>query len=110
VVDPSGEFYNQPVEFALQIYEFYRCSVCASAIFGGRRDCAAALQADGHNAPLKRTCAYCKGVEENVCRFHGDKNMIFKCRFCCSFATWFCGGLCHYCESCHDRAGELTIW
>jgi hypothetical protein len=39
--------------------------------------------------------------------FQGDRT-IFKCRFCCAIATYFCGGMCHYCDPCHARAGELT--
>ena len=39
--------------------------------------------------------------------FLGERT-IFKCRFCCAVATYFCGGMCHYCDPCHDKAGDLT--
>jgi len=57
----------------------------------------------------RRLCPTCRSMlSVNGCRFHGGDRTIFKCRFCCAVATYFCGGMCHYCDPCHDKAGDLT--
>lgn len=33
----------------------------------------------------------------------------YKCRFCCSLASWFCFGLVHYCEKCHSEPYKYAI-
>ena len=40
-----------------------------------------------------------------------DNAWVFKCRFCCRVATWFCWGKCHFCDPCHEKwnAGKLRM-
>ncbi|CAI5489385.1 unnamed protein product [Closterium sp. Naga37s-1] len=33
---------------------------------------------------------------------HGQEAVQYKCQFCCSVATYFCGGTTHYCAECHQ--------
>src|SRR5687767_7502676 len=53
-----------------------------------------------------RACVHahsCQKVESlNACPTHGDGFLIFKCRFCCNFSTWFCFGKTHFCDACHN--------
>jgi len=47
------------------------------------------------------------------CPIHGVKEVVWKCRFCCSLATFNCnmsaypGQLTHYCSECHDQPGTM---
>lgn len=38
------------------------------------------------------------------CTKHGEDFVEYKCRYCCSIATYFCFGDTHFCTSCHDHA------
>mmetsp|Transcript_37914 Transcript_37914/g.59954 ORF Transcript_37914/g.59954 Transcript_37914/m.59954 type:complete len:1138 (-) Transcript_37914:205-3618(-) len=117
VTDPNSEFYKKPFEFALFLFVFYKCEQCPNLVYGGHRDCgpgeaAAAPPArgeGGNGGGLARLCKRCKDISGVYgCRLHGATATIFKCRFCCKVATYFCGSMCHYCDPCHDKAGELT--
>ena len=48
-------------------------------------------------------CLGCKG-----CSKHGAENMRYKCRFCCSVASWYCFGHTHFCEDCHNRPWDIV--
>lgn len=37
------------------------------------------------------------------CEKHGKESIMYKCRFCCSIATWYCWGTTHFCNYHHDR-------
>ena len=115
VTSPDSEFYQKPMEFALHTFAFYYCSQCKKPLYGGHRDCdpgaGAGAEAGAVNVRVEsgRRCPGCQGSEGlGGCPLHGPDYSIFKCRFCCSPATFFCGGMCHYCTPCHDRAGALT--
>ncbi len=32
---------------------------------------------------------------------HGKDWLAYKCRFCCTFANWYCWARTHFCASCH---------
>ena len=40
------------------------------------------------------------------CAKHGGRNMIWKCRYCCNLALFFCFGTTHFCDTCHKVAGR----
>jgi len=109
VTDESSEWYKKPIEYGRHIFTFYRCKLCKTAFYGGHRECGPAdAVPEGDNADRK--CIKCKADDLSGCGYHGPEFAIWKCRFCCDIATYFCGGMCHYCDPCHDRAGDLTIW
>eukprot|EP00008_Paramoeba_atlantica_P014012 CAMPEP_0201478736 /NCGR_PEP_ID=MMETSP0151_2-20130828/3510_1 /ASSEMBLY_ACC=CAM_ASM_000257 /TAXON_ID=200890 /ORGANISM="Paramoeba atlantica, Strain 621/1 / CCAP 1560/9" /LENGTH=1139 /DNA_ID=CAMNT_0047859915 /DNA_START=83 /DNA_END=3502 /DNA_ORIENTATION=- len=85
-------------------------AVAGGAAAGGAAAGGAAAGGAAEGAPeAKRLCPSCRSMlSVNGCRFHGGDRTIFKCRFCCAVATYFCGGMCHYCDPCHGKAGELT--
>ena len=33
----------------------------------------------------------------------------FKCKYCCSIALFFCWGTTHFCNDCHNRAGNNEV-
>eukprot|EP01096_Ripella_sp_DP13-Kostka_P008906 TRINITY_DN334_c2_g1_i2.p1 TRINITY_DN334_c2_g1~~TRINITY_DN334_c2_g1_i2.p1 ORF type:complete len:576 (-),score=233.13 TRINITY_DN334_c2_g1_i2:131-1768(-) len=80
---------------------FFDCHKCHSLYYGGKKDCG---QRDEINLlPASEfVCEGCRG-----CPKHGLEHTAFKCRHCCSVATWFCFGHTHFCEPCHSRAWEL---
>jgi hypothetical protein len=128
VIFSPSFFYRKPLEFALHLFDFYICSNCSGPMYGGHHVCLAAGDAagdDNANKASRRLCPTCRNLSDITgCRYHGGYShlslskfcsfkltadrTIFKCRFCCSIATYFCGGLCHYCDICHAKAGELT--
>ena len=46
-------------------------------------------------------------VSGNNCPKHGEEDIQFKCRYCCSPAVWYCFGTTHFCEPCHNKWSEL---
>ena len=87
------------VKFGLSKFNYYSCSVCKSNYFGGKKEC-------GENIDIPDQKLICLGC--NGCKIHGPDDMIFKCRFCCSPATWFCFGHTHFCEPCHNMPWEIV--
>jgi hypothetical protein len=47
----------------------------------------------------------CAGVPwlRQSCPKHGLEAIEYKCKFCCSVASWFCWGTTHFCDSCHRK-------
>mmetsp|Transcript_34298 Transcript_34298/g.58730 ORF Transcript_34298/g.58730 Transcript_34298/m.58730 type:complete len:467 (+) Transcript_34298:30-1430(+) len=95
---------------------FYECYKCKSFYYGGKRECDAA--AAGRNDdneegereqepildPTALVCGGCRGT----CSTHGSEHMVFKCRFCCSVASYFCFGHTHFCPSCHTKPWNIV--
>ena len=58
-----------------------------------------------------RICYECSGAAGAVtCAIASHRDYaVWKCRFCCSLAVWFCFGTTHFCEPCHQKwnRGEL---
>ena len=120
--DESSPFYGKPKVFAMRTYAFYICFKCKKPYFGGKRDCRAAAadeDAGADEAALRKKfesqiCISCSGVTSESCNndAHRDDNAwVFKCRFCCRPATWFCWGKCHFCNDCHAKwnKGKLSF-
>ncbi|EKX50850.1 hypothetical protein GUITHDRAFT_92848 [Guillardia theta CCMP2712] len=94
------------LQLANSRYQFYLCHRCQRPYFGGIADCLA--QEGGEENQFKREdliCGSCSasklGNGRKTCKQHGDQYVEYKCRFCCSIATFFCFGSTHFCESCH---------
>ena len=54
--------------------------------------------------------AKASGMAAATCARHGEQYIEFKCRFCCSIATFFCFGHTHFCEKCHQKVNPLSLW
>ena len=46
-----------------------------------------------------------KRTGQNSCPKHGTEAIEWKCKFCCSVASWFCWGTTHFCDDCHRKQG-----
>jgi len=57
--------------------------------------------------PKDLICAKCCDIPIKKCPKHGMDYIEFKCRYCCNVAQWFCFGNTHFCEPCHNKAGEV---
>lgn len=104
--DPNDTFYQKPLEFALKTVAYYMCFKCQKPYFAGLRDCRGGDN-DREHKKEELICGGCgaldgvAGVSE--CKKHGKEFITYKCRFCCSPASWFCWGTTHFCEPCHAR-------
>lgn len=90
----------------MAIYAYFECYKCKNPYFGGRKNCAEAMNepkdAGGFNA-AELICSNCCEVPIENCPKHGNDFVEFKCKYCCSIAQWFCWGNTHFCEPCHKR-------
>jgi len=91
------------ISYALDYYVFYQCSRCDKPYFGGARACGPAEEA-ANLEPDALICPQCQNVPR--CNKHDNMDMMYKCRFCCSIATFFCFSKVHYCTRCHSRPYE----
>jgi len=107
LTDPTGRFYMKPEEYAISSFSYYLCYYCKSPYFGGKRDCGGEVNMGEFNIK-ELVCGPCSNINETTCKIHGDEFIEWKCRFCCSIATWFCGGKAHFCNPCHDKAAQLV--
>ena len=107
-VAPGGAYDGRLLDFALAQWSYYECDSCGDAFCGGARRCGAAAEGEGEGT--RRLCARCVAVGAGVCPEHGDAHLEWKCRYCCSVASWFCWGTTHMCDSCHQatEAGTLS--
>lgn len=96
------------IDYGMKLYSCFICFQCKRPYYGGLNDCGGALE--DHINPKERLCSTC-GVPqdfETKCEAHGEEYIQWKCRFCCSLATFFCFGTTHFCESCHCNAHKLA--
>ncbi|GIL90953.1 hypothetical protein Vretimale_17097 [Volvox reticuliferus] len=118
---PGGRYDGRPADFGLEQLMFYKCSKCVKVYYGGQRACGAAAQEEkqpakenGATATVDENgagndqlllCGECCALAAGTnCPHHGTSYIEWKCRYCCSLATWFCFGTTHMCESCHSNA------
>lgn len=98
IVNASGRFYNNPVGFAMHQFLFYMCFQCKKPYFAGGYQC---QEANSPFNPEELVCPGCQPRSVDDCPVHGTDWLAFKCRYCCSFANWYCWGKSHFCDSCH---------
>jgi hypothetical protein len=72
------------------------CGACSNTL--GQAACRFVLEKE--RKMEGKSLRVCVGVGDRV---HGDAYMEWKCRFCCSLATYFCGGKARFCTPCHDK-------
>lgn len=103
-LQPGGKFEGRPVDFALSKYIYFQCHKCGSPYFGGDRVCENAHANNRGYNPEELVCGSCAAIESgNNCPKHGTSAIEWKCKFCCSIASWFCWGTTHMCDSCHAK-------
>lgn len=100
-------------DLALAKLAFYECFKCKIPYFGGLKDCAEGirqLEEEKRPQPEEFQCPNCiaggEGAGKTTCEKHGDVNVLWKCRYCCQQAVWFCWGSTHFCEPCHQYGGS----
>ena len=58
--------------------------------------------------PEERVCpTCCARVSGSSCAKHGVEELVWKCRFCCAPAVFFCWGSHHFCDRCHQIPGDM---
>lgn len=106
IMDPSSEFYNDPSGYALKRYSYYICYKCNKPYFGGEARCEAQnVDVNVNQADL--ICGACSNMNNMMECKHGSDYLGYKCRYCCSFAVYFCFGDTHFCNRCHDMHSTL---
>lgn len=82
------------------------CSTCYEPFCSGRAECAQQMNL----SVVDTRCSQCEWnfqsghAHDQRCMLHGHRSAIFKCDFCCSVATYRCGGNTNFCERCHRQA------
>ncbi|XP_065186971.1 E3 ubiquitin-protein ligase rpm-1-like [Sycon ciliatum] len=108
ITDPCSEYYQKPVEYALKRYAYYLCNVCKKPYYGGGEECAQQNAAPIDYNPAELVCPGCsatRGMKE--CSQHGTEYIGYKCRYCCSLATYYCFGTTHFCAQCHSDFSRI---
>ena len=122
---------EQRFDYAMHKFNFYECFKCKSFYYGGRKECdrqaAAAAPVDGEqpvpdavegadqppaadqhgDLTLKPEELICGGCRAS-CPVHGSEQMAYKCRFCCSVASFYCFGHTHFCATCHAKPWSIV--
>lgn len=101
LIEPTSRYYGQPLKYAIDCFAYYNCFKCKEFYFGGRRDCE--QNAAAENRPEEEFVCYgCADLKSVQCKnAEHSEYLVWKCRFCCNLASWFCFGTTHYCEPCH---------
>ena len=88
---------------------YYECIECNKIYLGGLADCQDDAYAEAAEEPgtkgLEKRCLSCGAYGKKKCNKHGDKNILYKCCYCCHVGVWYCHGTTHYCEPCHGGYG-----
>ena len=80
----------------------------------GRKECAAGAAFDEDSLNKEEMlCPRCMphvvggGVQD--CQHHGSDYIVWKCKYCCSPAVWWCGDYYgHMCEPCHNKPDTVA--
>ena len=109
LTDEKSKFYQKPSEYALDRYTYYVCYKCNEPYYGGEARCLDAANVSDDYDPSELVCGGCSNVTQaQICPKHGTDYLEYKCRYCCSIATYFCFGTTHFCSPCHDDVGRVT--
>ena len=106
--DPQDTYFNKPLEFGLRKIAYYFCFKCNRPYFAGLRECRGNdNDNDREHDPKDLICGGCGNLDGvsgiNNCKKHGKDFIEYKCKYCCSIASWFCWGNTHFCEGCHKK-------
>jgi IBR domain, a half RING-finger domain/C2 domain len=102
--DPSSEFFGDPIGLGFEMYTFYNCFHCKALYFGGLHECDAADNDEKQAHDSEYLCMQCSSINTKCCsKPEHAEDIVWKCRFCCEPAVWFCFGTTHFCEYCHSH-------
>lgn len=109
-LQPGGKFDGRPADYALQLYMYFQCAKCKKPYFGGEKNCQNADNGENRDyAPGDLICGSCSAVMSgDNCPKHGVDAIEWKCKYCCSVASWFCWGTTHMCDSCHSQCAASS--
>jgi len=105
--DPLDKnYYKQRDRYVIDRFCYYECYLCHSVYFGGKKDCED--NGDQQQVPEELICPNCTARKSGQfgsknCSLHNADFTEYKCKFCCSVASFFCWGTTHFCESCHKK-------
>ncbi len=85
IINKNGEYYNDPVRFAMKQYIFHICFKCQKPYFAGGYAC---QEASGAFDPAELVCPGCQPHSVDDCSIHGKDWLAFKCRYCCNIGSW----------------------
>lgn len=89
ITSHESEYFENPIDYALDHYIYVLCSKCGKAYFGGESRCQEALDTSTYK-PEELVCGACSDIAgAPVCGRHGTEFLEYKCRFCCSVAVYF---------------------
>jgi len=109
IVNEGEIFYKNPMGYALKRFCYYPCFKCKKPYFGGERACNAELLVNNNFNLSELLCGACSaGDNKQSCLKHGVEYIVWKCKFCCQIACWFCWGNTHFCEDCHKQAVKIS--
>ncbi len=111
LTDRSSPHYQKPHALAVATFSYYQCFRCRAPYAAGRQQCEANAEAGAEIDRSMLLCGKCSSPAggATTCPKHGPSGIQYKCRFCCSPATWFCWGTTRFCESCHKRQVQEYI-
>ena len=93
-----------------KIYSYYTCYDCKKPFIGGLNNCEPNADNenpdDDDNKPNEKVlCNHCHVDQSGngiKCNLHPD-DLLIKCDFCCTAASFRCGGGVYYCNNCHSH-------
>ena len=104
--DRSSVYYKNTDLYVLDKFSFYRCFKCEEPYYGGRIECGEANHVE--TKPEELICRKCATTVRIICsNQEHEQYWIYKCRYCCHPAKWFCFGTTHFCTPCHDNVGQV---
>jgi len=104
-LQPGGTYHGKLLDFAMKKFAYYMCFKCSQPYFGGLRSCEQEDQELRDVQSDEMVCGGCSVSGDQSCPTHGLEAIEYKCKFCCSVASWFCWGTTHFCDSCHRKQG-----
>lgn len=109
-IQPGGKFDGRPADYALQKYMYFQCHRCKKPYFGGERNCQNAANEENRDyVPEDLICGSCSAaLSGDNCPKHGVDAIEWKCKYCCSVASWFCWGTTHMCDPCHAQCAASS--
>jgi hypothetical protein len=104
LADPKSPFYQNPLALAEATLAYYQCFKCTQPYFGGYQQCEVANDDDRSFDAEHLICSGCvPDGDFQRCQIHGTDFIEYKCKYCCTVATWYCWGKTHFCTACHRR-------
>jgi len=108
--DENYPLHPDLLSYAMHIYALIQCFKCKQPYFAGQKSCFGDMNEHEDLDRSQLICPGCSNAKHHkTCPTHGKKFMLFKCKFCCTFAVWDCVDLAHFCEPCHNNWTNLAV-